>query len=139
VKTRNGFVSNSSSSSFVAVGIKLTKEDIEAIDKIKPAKSDSGWEFDSVEEYLYEEVSGNNKIRVLIGSEDGVKDNEVVLAKMIAEISSEDSYIKDMEFSAEEMLALINTLPEGIIKALEKHGLDPVGRKASLFIGTRGC
>lgn len=74
MKCRFGFVSNSSSSSFVAVGFKLL------------------YDVSQDERDMFEEAG----LDVLNGYEDGVKDGESVVCEMIA---SGDEYMESNEIS----------------------------------------
>ena len=115
MKIRQGFVSNSSSSSFVALGFSIdqeekpykdiliatgsTEEDIDAIiqkEKDRYAKNDWNWEEDEqshIQDILWDkvyEMGREDNIRILYGSEDGVDSDDKVIALMLMETDDYD-------------------------------------------------
>jgi hypothetical protein len=82
MKTRNGFVSNSSTSSFVLVGVDISH--------LAPKENNKVfYEFCHQIREKYE-----NKFGVLYGSEQGLGDYQVVIGKMIADIYSDDNCLE---------------------------------------------
>lgn len=112
MKIRQGFVSNSSSSSFIALGFSIednskpykeilialgkTKEELDAIiQKEKERYEKHEWSYDEdeiIREALDDKIyhmGRENHIRLLKGSEDGVKEDDSVVALILAETDSD--------------------------------------------------
>jgi hypothetical protein len=107
MKRRLGFVSNSSSSSFVAIGFKVDEElSDEARDELE--------QFDC---------------SVLSGYEGGVKDGEIVVAKIFA---TGDEYL---EYSENSLPEILHHFEEVRAIAGEKYK----DREIKFFTGTRMC
>lgn len=114
MRIRKGFVSNSSSSSFVAIGFIFDQ------DKLGDAVS---WEdYDSIY---------NKNLSVYNGSEGGLEDNEIAFGKEIFTSDDEGSSMNTARFSLEE----INDISEEIKDALKEYNLDFPELK--VFGGTR--
>ena len=117
MKIRQGFVSNSSSSSFVALGFSINQEDkpcreiliatgstVEEIDAIiqkeKDRYAEGGWDWDDEEntrEALWDKMYDMGKeenVRILYGSEDGVDEDDKVIALMLMETDDYDGILK---------------------------------------------
>lgn len=148
MKIRSGFVSNSSSSSFIMVGIEISDIDL-TIDEMKSmmesanfdwrtASAKSKWyKIEEIEkdkelmyefflnEFTYNFLSKDNFV-LRSGVEDGV--NGTVVGKELASTGDGDYFDE------------INLLPSDINKigqeVKEKFGVDG---EARLFIGTRAC
>lgn len=108
MKIRNGFVSNSSSSSFVAVGIKVKESDLD-IKSIMVNKMGKTIEPDWTEEDIYDafrEDIYETDFQFRNDSEQGVvtKNNEVVLTKTI--ISGEAYDLDNEETSIDELIKM---------------------------------
>jgi hypothetical protein len=86
MKFRSGFVSNSSSSSFVIAGIKI------------PNTALSHEKLDE----LYDD--GN---LIITGSEDGVPKGFTVIGKALADVHSDESYLDYGAFSLDQIVQLI--------------------------------
>ena len=148
MKIRTGFVSNSSSSSFIAVGFSIkgvSKKDL--IEKI----------FDQDAEKLFEESGEKNKeyffndlfydlfyendykldeydIEIANGTEGGLTDNDDVVIMQLLSPKSSMEELSDGSFGAEDILSLRN----GFLKDLMKK-FDVDEAKAKIYYGTRLC
>ena len=91
MKIRNGFVSNSSSSSFVIAGIKIPDT------ALSPDKRDE----------LYDD--GN---LIIVGSEDDVPKGFTVIGKALADVHSDESYLEYGAFSLDQIAQLIADVEE---------------------------
>ena len=106
MKVRNGFVSNSSSSSFVVVGILIDKDSPARTDFIKAvmggkeldkvATNSFGKTFDEIEKYaqkdILEDMSydvGDKGYELLEGEDDGVPEGKTLIGKPIIDVSSD--------------------------------------------------
>ncbi len=129
MKIRNGFVSNSSSSSFVIVGFKLSKKDLteEMMEKcgIKLQRSDYK-DAKSYNEALMDELlccHHDAKWDVICNDYDG----SYYIGKTIATGQSDGPMIRETETDAEDLVSLFNEM-------------DAVfGKKAKLYTGERDC
>ena len=90
MKIRNGFVSNSSSSSFVIAGIKIPNT------ALSPEKRDE----------LYDDGV------IVTGSDDGIPKGFLVVGKFLADVHSDDSYLDYGEFPLDKIAQLIAEVEE---------------------------
>lgn len=118
MKLRNGFVSNSSSSSFVAIGFFLTQEEQEA-----------------VEEGLYKTIEDNG-LYFYFGDEGGLKRGEVAIGKEIYTVRSEDMGITESRFSLSEINNEIIKEASKVKEFLKEQGVE-LTSEPKLFSGTR--
>lgn len=151
MKIRQGFVSNSSSSSFVALGFSIGKSSLsfrdlvialgstaEEVDELIERDKEDGKEMDEhqIKDALWDLLYNFGKkehFRLLAGSEDGVDDDDEVVALMLAET---DSY-GDFYFSQGEVVLNDSDCDFTKIKGIR----DKVAPEAEIRIlyGTRCC
>lgn len=109
MKTRNGFVSNSSSASFVIVGVKISDKELE---KIFNSKNDEDGLFDAIEE-----------------SEFFREWDEGLFGIKIAEKHS-DGDMESKEYTLDEFARMVQ-------KVSDKTGKDV--KEIKIFTGERSC
>lgn len=118
MKIRKGFVSNSSSSSYILAGYEISKESVE---KLK----------EQDEEAYYKIAWDTYNFRILRGCDDGVGD-KVVAGDYILDISSDDIYIEYGSLSLEDVRKRMEAVKEKILE----YGFEIIG-EGKLFTGTR--
>ena len=102
MKFRNGFVSNSSTSSFVLVGFELSdgvgEEGSEKMKKliidlynVEPSTLEGIEDYELADDFYHKSRKGENGITVLSGSDNGVGDS-IVIGVMLAETNSYDTF-----------------------------------------------
>lgn len=131
MKLRSGFVSNSSTSSFILKGFVLSKDDISLENLVEKLNIGSN-ESEDINFYLYEylrEYFDKKDLSILINSEDGAPNNSIVIGSMLQDTEYE---LMDMVIDFE----LDNKLIE------QKQLLESVVGKelpVRIIVGTRCC
>lgn len=137
MKFRLGFVSNSSSSSFVVKGFLLPKEDfnhnkmIEIMDKFEFDYGDN-LEEDNIKDIFYNyflDELRDKKMFMSYYEEDGSPDDDtIIIGELLADIDSSEGYIPT---------TVIDTEPSPKLDSIkEKMGIDsPI----KIIVGTRCC
>ena len=124
MKARIGFVSNSSSSSFVLVGYKLKEEKrLDILKKLFPKFKDLD------EDALNEKYWDQEKIMILEGPDDGVAKGTIVVGKIISEINSESYEMQERDMDFKELEESVSEIKE----------LLDIKESPRLITGTRSC
>lgn len=112
MKTRSGFVSNSSSSSFVVMGVRIEDKPL--------SLSYDDW--DAI-------LCGDKKYKISALSSDG----EYIVGKVYADIHSDGDWMKSTSISIKDLISDSVTVKEEIKKLL-KLDVEP-----TLLMGCRAC
>jgi hypothetical protein len=120
MKIRSGFVSNSSSSSFVLIGCEVNKKELQKIQeklvgREKVDSNDYAWEDDA-----YEAIEDAGWLY------DGERDKPII-GKILTEQADDGDYLEDASFSIKKIQDLADEVKEKI------------GKEPKLFMGTRAC
>jgi hypothetical protein len=135
MKIRNGFVSNSSSSSFICVGINLNKfSDDQKKEFLKEHDvdiSNINDEDDDLNDLFSElcwDIRRETGFCILSGIDDGIEEDGMVFGKMIAEGDDIDN-LPSESFSLNDL----NNIGNEVKKEFNIDG------EVKLFVGTRAC
>lgn len=125
MKIRIGFVSNSSSSSYVVIGYKF-KDDKESEKEIFKAITGK----DMTEDDFLDDITSERDITILRGTDSGLKDGDMVVGVAIFE-TSEDGFANSDEFTFEEAKTLVDDATK-VLRSVVKG-------EPKIFVGTKTC
>ena len=125
MKIRNGFVSNSSSSSFILMGYMPNNEEIISLKELALEK----YGYDDWSEFIYE----SEEIKKLGLTIQGEGDYEGVIGKLLVRMSYYELEAKDL--SMEEL----HELSEKIINSLKELGINANTKDIKIYTGTMLC
>ena len=137
MKIRNGFVSNSSSSSFVVKGYLLPKDNFDynkMIEIMNKFEFDYGEDLDedTIKDIFYWEFTdmlSYKNIYIGTNTEDGCPDdNTLIVGELLAEVDDEDGYFDTMVLDLENSPSLEDL----------KEKLD-INAPIKIIVGTRCC
>jgi hypothetical protein len=146
MKIRTGFVSNSSSSSFIAVGFSIkgiSKKDL--IEKIFDKDAEKLFEEsgEKDKEYFFNDIfydlfyesdykTYKNDIEIANGTDGGLTDNDDVVIMQLLSSGSSIEELGDGSFGAEDIISLRN---EVLKEFMEKLNINET--KAKIYYGTK--
>lgn len=135
MKVRSGFVSNSSTSSFVLVGFEVDKtyNAEKFLDDLQIEYDTEAEDEDVLEDNINEAVCSLRKdkgICFLESSEDGAPKGKKIVGILIAETSSQDSYLGENDVLIQGLLEEIDAL---------KEKLNAKNSPTSIYTGARCC
>jgi len=119
MKVRQGFVSNSSSSSFVVVGYAIKTEELEKISEDKDID-------------IYDEIYDSG-FRYLCSGDNDTPEGCDIIGKDIA--SMDEYFMKKGEISLEDLSKKATKVKD----KLKELGIDIKDIKAKIYTGTRAC
>lgn len=137
MKIRSGFVSNSSSSSFVVKGYLLPKDNFDynkMIEIMNKFEFDYGEDLDedTIKDIFYWEFTdmlSSKNIYIGTNTEDGCPDNDtLMIGQLLAEVDDEDGYFETMVLDLENSPSLEDL----------KEKLD-INAPIKIIVGTRYC
>ena len=137
MKIRSGFVSNSSSSSFVVKGYLLPKDNFDynkMIEIMNKFEFDYGEDLDedTIKDIFYWEFTdmlSSKNIYIGTNTEDGCPDNDtLMIGELLAEVDDEDGYFDTMVLDLEKSPSLEDL----------KEKLD-INAPIKIIVGTRCC
>ena len=137
MKIRSGFVSNSSSSSFVVKGYLLPKDNFDynkMIEIMNKFEFDYGEDLDedTIKDIFYWEFTdmlSSKNIYIGTNTEDGCPDdNTLIVGELLAEVDDEDGYFDTMVLDLENSPSLEDL----------KEKLD-INAPIKIIVGTRCC
>ena len=122
MKTRTGFVSNSSSSSYAVFGFRVEPLSYEEMDAIRHQH----------------DLLRSEHLIVLSGSEDGLGDNGYdgysIIGRLLIEIDDNGYNYIPLSYFPTEVLRSMTVIIDSVIEEL---GLEKLDREPSIFFGTR--
>lgn len=131
MKIRNGFVSNSSSSSFIAKGFVLDREEYKKYEEEIAKAFNITWETEGFDDYeIYDnrkEALNNSELFIAENIEDGAPKDKVIIGETIEDLGEDDYYFHNHTLDCE---------PSEILNKIKSIiGEHPV----KIIVGTKSC